>query len=467
MTPARATDRVWGVGSRTSSGLFPGTTAQSVLELFMVGGMGQFESFYVRPDHGLPDDPDHPGEQWHLFADRHAEVFTQQCGLPEARWLAPFALDHDGQQVHLGPLVDALRARPDMLARTRVLVRRHHHPIHALATPLALTGRAFGDPRATGLGAHVARHLLERDGQTAPASFVIGQDFRLVEVAARPATATGGHTTSVRPIYFAVQPDRQILDKLARQTIGDHAEAFDALVAFYGQRARARYPLRAPRLDNHLADLAQVTRAPELAALLDPADFAAFQGEFCSLAGPDPVSPALRAAVGLLRAPTVRHVTVLNTALTDETWDSHVDHITTQSRAWQASLAALAAQVNAPGEADPTKLDLDRTMVVINTEFGRTPYRQATAGTNHWPDGYVSVLIGGAITPDQAGVFGAIGSDGRATHAASPAEERAAILAAMGIYPFETEAFDPSEVQALSTGDDALAYLTREVLGWV
>ena len=41
------------------------------------------------------------------------------------------------------------------------------------------------------------------------------------------------------------------------------------------------------------------------------------------------------------------------------------------------------------GEANPSKIDLDKTMIVLNQEFGRTPGAQdGRFGRNHWPYGY-------------------------------------------------------------------------------
>src|SRR6185295_1880492 len=79
-------------------------------------------------------------------------------------------------------------------------------------------------------------------------------------------------------------------------------------------------------------------------------------------------------------------------------YDTHVENSHTQARNLGHMLKGLMAIINQPGENDPTKLDLDKTMTVLTTEFGRTPYAQDKGkGRNHWPYGYPIVFMGGPI----------------------------------------------------------------------
>jgi hypothetical protein len=125
----------------------------------------------------------------------------------------------------------------------------------------------------------------------------------------------------------------------------------------------------------------------------------------------------------------------------------------------------LAAKINEPGEGDPGKLDLDRHLVVISTEFGRTPYREGEDGLDHWPGGYVQVLLGGPVGPDQAGVVGAIGEDGWATDWLSPADFRAGMLQGLGIWPFSNEAFALGELRIGGSELDAAVALREKLWG--
>jgi uncharacterized protein (DUF1501 family) len=122
---------------------------------------------------------------------------------------------------------------------------------------------------------------------------------------------------------------------------------------------------------------------------------------------------------------------------------------------------------------DAGTLDLNTTLIVLTTEFGRTPYRSAggtaNAGSNgrdHWPQGFVNVLIGGPIQSRH--VLGRI-LDGDLTGGptadngiADPmdvynaTDVRAAALLAGGIDPFANGIFGGADVSRslLAVGDN-------------
>jgi hypothetical protein len=475
--PRGASAQGWGAGSSAAHDLLlpAGTRAERVLELFLNGGMGQFETFYVVEEHGRPEDPNYPNQQWYLFDDVKDAYYRDLCGIERDDWLQYFGLDAAGRRVNFGPLVMPLRQRPDVLSRTRVIVRQHDSPIHVVAVPFVLTGRHRGDVLMASQGAHVQRHFLEREGgsRLAPYSYVLYPENTSDALFGRPSVATGLHPGSARPLYMQVRSGSAIVDQLARNTLGSRSHAFDRLVSRHAEELRRRYEggsiQRSPVLDDFDAELLSVQNAPALRQILDPSLFTLDHVETCGYAGEDPVAPLMRAGVHLLTHPVLpaRHVTLINNALGDEIWDPHFGHMAHQTTNWPHTLQLLMDLINEPGENDPRKLNLDDTMIVINSDFGRSPTKQADTieGTNHWPHGYVSLMIGGPIGEDQAGVVGAIGPNAVATDFISTLDERAAVLAAMGIYPFEREAFNLGEVQGLSNPADGVAYLNEVVLG--
>ena len=122
--------------------------------------------------------------------------------------------------------------------------------------------------------------------------------------------------------------------------------------------------------------------------------------------------------------------------------------------------SSLAAMVNDEGENDPSKINLDDTLIVISTEFGRTPFKStsnnpnaASNGRDHWVEGYAVAMIGGPI--QQRGVVGTLsdtpaGSDGTGTGLAlsdySPTDVRAACLVGLDINPFEGELYPVGDI---------------------
>ncbi|MFO0625396.1 MAG: DUF1501 domain-containing protein [Polyangiales bacterium] len=151
----------------------------------------------------------------------------------------------------------------------------------------------------------------------------------------------------------------------------------------------------------------------------------------------------------------------------DHGYDTHRHHVRVSFINLTYFLQCLVAVINAPGENDPDKIDLDRTLVVINMEFGRTPGRQTEhpTGRNHYPGGYVTVMFGGPIGPAQRGIVGSLGPDGRARNGLVPTDTRAAILAALGIYPMDRDVFAVGNFPGSRTDEEILERAVHRVLG--
>jgi len=447
-----------------------GQRAENVLEIFLYGGLGPFESFYVVERHGGPGS-DYPNEQFHLFSADHEDVFGV-CGL-SSPWLVPLGLDGAGEMVNLGPLLAPLIARPDIVSRMRVLVHRHSLEPHEAAIPYALSGHRLGSARMAGLGAAVQRHCQARDGgqRRVPYSHVLYPDTEISTDNLRAASAVGMHPGAARPLQLRISEDMSGLYRsLLRPNVGSRRDAYDALVAHYASAAEARYTgQRAVALDDYLRASAAVREADALEAVLAEEALSPVDGEACATRGFSTTATGLKLATHLLTHPSVpsRHVTVVDGGLIPASggggYDVHSAHLVDTARNLTHTLSALADQIQRPGTAGGG-IDLDETMVVLNTEFGRTPYRQQFSpdGTNHHPYGYVTVLIGG---PAEPGVLGAIDSDGVARRYVTPPESRAAVLAAMGIYPFTDATFAVGDLRAADDERDGLAWLNEIVLG--
>jgi hypothetical protein len=79
--------------------------------------------------------------------------------------------------------------------------------------------------------------------------------------------------------------------------------------------------------------------------------------------------------------------------LTYGSWDMHngiVKSMQTQMPAFDQAFAALVRDLERTGL-------LDRTLVMVSSEFGRTPKINKTAGRDHWPKVFSVVLAGGGV----------------------------------------------------------------------
>ncbi len=74
-------------------------------------------------------------------------------------------------------------------------------------------------------------------------------------------------------------------------------------------------------------------------------------------------------------------------------WDTHTYHFRTIERIMPPLDQALAALIS---DLDERGM-LERTMVVVCSEFGRTPMVNAGAGRDHWPRVYSTLLAGGGL----------------------------------------------------------------------
>lgn len=453
--PRRA-EAYWGEwpADKLDAMLPEGRQAESVLELYLYGGMNAFDTFYTVPTWGQNEE-----RYLHAYYPQTMARFGG-CGF-SGELTEEFAPDSAGTMIHLGPWVTPLRSRPDIVERMRVLVQRHDLLPHEGANPYALTGSRLGSPRLAGVGASIQRHFLERPGglRAAPYAYVLypGVEFPTDNV--RAASAIGLHPGSARPMSVTVDPNSQLSFLLGRPAVADFRDAHDAAVdhylAAYQQRFRPGGKGQATRSSERSNyEFAHFARrgADQLAGILPNDLFAEKNGALCGQDNTDKSAMQARMAASLLTRATdrARYVHWIDGGLIPNPsggHDTHDNHVNDASRNVSHTMQCLVDIINKPGENDPNKVDLDKTMVVINTEFGRTPHRQGDSGLNHWPQGMVNVIIGGPITKTERGVYGSIKQDqGYADTYVTPAENRMIVMAALGIYPFSSQTFAVGDV---------------------
>lgn len=450
--------------------------AKNVLEVFLCGGVSQYESLYCVPEHGRAD-----STHWHLFANSsELAAALETCGISEPA-LEPFAEDALGQMVHLGPFMAPLRRRPDLVQRLRVSITKHDLAPHEAAIPIALSGRPLGSPRVAGLGAHIAQHFSGREaGAGGPPAYVLTSSSMNTAFIdnLRALTATGLYSALARPIDVQVDGAGDFIQRLERPGVGGLDAEVDELIASYADAyaSELSWPatgtlVRAPRFQDFQAASAAMTRTATLREMFDAAAFVPQAGESCGESiGVDSVGMQLGVAARLLTHPShpARYVCVVDTGFVPNAngggaYDSHTDNVGIQARNLTHTLSELARWLRAPGEAAPNKIDLDSTLVLLTTEFGRTPHAEGVSGRNHWPYGYAQALLGGPIRT--RGVSGACDANARAAVAATPAESRIAALLALGIWPFGPEAFSVADVPGAASETDAAHKVLQEQLG--
>ncbi|MFT7622678.1 MAG: hypothetical protein ACI9WU_001853 [Myxococcota bacterium] len=459
---------------------------EGVLEIYMMGGMNPWDTFYSVPDYGKPDDDVYPNQQWWTFQEGEESVSSvfDGCGGGSQELLLPFGTDSNNRTVNLGPWTYPLRERPDILARMRIHSMQHLFEPHQVATPLMLCGHPRGTPRMSATPSHIQRYFsgLEPD-RTTPFSYVLfSEDTETQdEFNIQTAVASGLHPASARPLSIRLLADNPLPTQLSRAHLGGYHTQTDALVSRYLEQYQSmlRYPATGTSIPSStLSDLYTARRnlqnSGRLGQILTSELLAPVSGSECGHdAAMDTPRMGMRLASDLLtrandRAKWVTYVDSGMINAESAGYDTHDHHVVESSRNIIHTCRTLSEIVNKPGENDPKKLDLDKHMILITTEFGRTPYeeKRRMLGLNHWPFGFAVVQIGGPVDAARSGVVGGIGPGGYADRASTPAEFRAAMLMAMGIWPFSNQGFAVGDVRGANSEHVAAAMVRDWVLGY-
>lgn len=445
-----------------------GLRAKRVLEVFLYGGLSPWETLYFVRNRGKSMNPP---QQYYAFESANAALMTPCGSTDEARMIGA---DASGATVELGPFAHQLWANQDVVKKLRLVVQRHNLEPHEAAVPQALTGRPVGQPSAAGLGAHIQRARLERAtaDRAAPHSYVFATGgISSDNIAA--AAAAGSHPGSARPLLIKTDNAERLTQLLGRPGVGAARDSHDALVAAYTAQydKRLEWPgrgrVRSAKTDDFKVAFETTKRVDAIRAVLP--DLATQGGVSCGQSeGINIPKMAMTAAAKLLTNSTepASYVCVSDTGLYEASggggYDTHTSNARDTAVNFNNMLSALLGIIK-PGPSDGGKIGLEDTLIILNTEFGRTPWAQdGGSGRNHHPRGYVTAFIGGPTLP---GISGAIGEDGTATQWSTPAQNRIAALLAMGIWPFAHEGFAVSDVDGAKTEIEAAAASMQSFLG--
>jgi hypothetical protein len=449
--------------------------AQNILEIFLYGGVSQYETFYNVLDHGQSD-----GTGWYLFLKSgEVDAAMNACGLGGEALTAPFAPDANGKMVNLGPFVVPLRNRQDVLDRTRIIVTSHNLAPHEAAIPYTLGGRPLGNPNLAGLGAHIQRYFLEREGGTgrAPYSYVLLPSSSILAGLTQSSIAVGNHPGTARPLQLKIDAVSDFYSLLSRPTLSsDDRVRYDALVKRQIERYRTRLRwkgggegLRAPHLGELTEAVSSMSNVNAIQTVLDPRYFMPVPGSSCGKSAMvDTTTMSLNLAAHLLTHETTpaKYVCVIDGGLVPANdaggYDAHADCTNLTAYNLPNTLRALMDIINKPGENDKGKLNLDNTLIMITTEFGRTPFEEGAKGRGHWPGGYPVLFMGGPIR--NKGVFGAAEPNGAAKKFSTPAENRIAALLSLGIWPFDHDSFAVADVTGSMSEVEAATQITKNQL---
>ncbi len=467
----------------------------NILEIYLSGGVAPFDLFYFRPD---------PSSQTRGFdTDFNGLTWNSSCsGVPNPNLESmPFAHDSMAKEVHLGPFSKPLW-KTHILDHLRVIVSAHDLFPHEAAIPYALTGLTLGNPRQASLGSPIQRRFRSLDSicginRTLPYSYGLLPSTvdDKIPLYLSLISSVGKHPGNARPLVikvddqfsnFVSQLDRKQMSFTANNLLKEYKAQFERQLTFpaTGETVRSK------GFSDYETALENMLNSSELSSLLSDAPSAIGTENGCLGFNnrSTVVGTTLEMAVFLLTRNTnqrARYVCMVDPGFTSATgglsYDVHDNGYPTRtgSNLWFL-LDRLQSLIQDPSAPDPDKLDLSKTIILINTEFGRTPFRSSndvevptSKGTDHWPEAYAQILIGGGIPK---GVVGSIkdgtGLDkvniGVADEAYTPTDVKAALLVATGINPFEADIFPVGDISSSLQGSDHVATsvnLRQRILG--
>jgi hypothetical protein len=485
----------------------PGFQGYKILEIHLFGGTAPFESFYYRDAANLRTrgfDTEIQNLNWNGAC----------ANAPTGLELQEFSTDSNDKELHLGPFSKPLW-RQDLRRRMRVIVQRHNLMPHEAAIPFTQTGLRLGRPTFSSTGAAVQhrRNALDEEAsvdRSLPHSYALlpengglGSLFTLVQ---QVQGSFGMHPGSARPLVLRIGTGLgDFVSQLDRANLGSNKDALNALIDQYrGQyrdwlRFQSTSTLtRSNAFRDYDTAASRLLGADVLKDLLVDAPQTISPGPTCAREGADPFSnpdnptrTALEFAAFLLTRPAeeaASSVFVLDSGLvrTDLPYDVHsFDHAGDTGSNLVNLLNSLVSVIKDPANpapGDDSRIDLADTLIVINTEFGRTPFKSSgnspnpgSLGRDHWPDAYVTTLIGGPIPDANDGtVHRVVGSISDAadegavadTPLYSATDMRAGLLVAAGVNPFAAENFALGQITASLVGVDHAATIEnlRETL---
>jgi hypothetical protein len=471
----------------------PGSTTHfKVLEVFFAGGLSHRETLWVeRPDEapvvrriGTLDPRTHP-----LLTTGAPPDWTAWLPSVGAHLGAEYRQGSaGGKEVHLGPCAEPL-VRPNATGtriadRLRVIATGHDLDVHGAAQEFMLQGStAFSaEDRAAGVGAAIARHTGKRS--------YIFYASRLFDpaYAAAMAAVSGRHGTAPTQIPC---DDPSFIDGLVgdprigpRDALSGHyTDLYEGGLVFAHPAAAGRRA-RSVAFDRYAEGQRTTFEGGSLASAITELTVSAG-----TTLWDNPTRRALKASIGILAANASSYCCVVDGGVAGDTFGGFSHYDSHGEDSFDMHAANVTGNVlnvlrTLREENDAGRLKLDETLVVLNTEFGRSFWKPT--GSHHCWRGFAVALLGGPIPFGARGLVGALTftreDDGLTHEVDNPApatggllgpapvsstDLRAAVLQAAGIHPFQPDVYRQAEAgvpEGLSD-DDAADRLATHLFG--
>lgn len=463
-----------------------------ILEIYLNLGVSQWENFWL-PGMGNPNFTDYGMGSLAAFSDLDwgANSGSFPCGSPDIPESFDdsqlFSTQTGGGNIYWGAATKPIYRRNDIFSRCRMVTQYHDLLPHQAANPYVLTGLRLGNPRRAGTGAAIQRRArVVEPNQLLPVSYVFHRNDVVQPHAS--AVAIGTHPGFARPLDIRIQDDNSFVNSLSRTGIS--SESDDLLLALrheYRDRLRFRGfgdPTRSTGFQGYWIAAELLANAPDLQALF-AGDMLVRDTNVATCPDHPTVTETnipgiktmLHAAASLLSSGPARYACAIDSGITtipglsQAGYDTHGDgtslHLLNTNANIYNVMHHIAELVHDPVANPGGPIDLDETMIIINTDFNRTPGINGNNGRDHWPYGYLTWMIGGPVNGGPS-IRGRIDNTGRTemNYRYSATDMRAAVLLAAGVDPFADGNFRVSDFSpALMNGIGSEAQIRDRLKG--
>jgi hypothetical protein len=447
---------------RLASGALTGDTTVpcgpfKILDIFLTGALSHRDALWV-------DDPAEGWAPWRVDPD-----MTQVPGAGNAqKILFKPASDH---AVYLGAGFTPLLPT-GALGRTRlVALRTFGAGDHVVRTAHTMAGVELGRPGFVSPGARVAARYL--DGAPVLPSWVVDAEGRAQY--RQFATATGTLGAQYRPFVVPVGSNdfKTSMNRTGRERVDDLLTTYRRTYA--GDLTHGSARVRSDAFDSYEDAVNRIIDWPAVYEVLnkdgnnDSPSLDATNG----MLHQNKLTAGISFGVHLLKQ-GARHVTVVGGQGAYPRLDTHENNLDPDNGPTDYQFHAIRhngvmwGAMKAIADAlDSGLLDLDDTMIVLRSEFGR--YNDDNNGTEHQLSGYAGIVMGGPVkAPALAGelAFSDDDKNGKAVGGFAPLDIAAGVALAAGVDPFQPGLFDPADLtEPAANAQAGREWLATDLLG--
>lgn len=463
------------ISSASSWGEIPGGSSwgfnpRKILHCMLPGGNSIWENFWVT------DNFDFAG-----YANDVANLDWGCAGAPAPGDVIAFDDDQQAQSIYWGPATKPLWASYIInYTRMITLTLSQVNPPHEIGQPRMVGGRGIGHPKLASLASAIEHRFQEWVPRDTPYSCVIAPQTGATNLLRSLLMGSGMHPPWAKPLMLKLglgeSALKQQLDRAHATNSSDalfdiYRSQYRDLLRFQGEGP----PLASRGFDSFDHASNMIFKSWEIDNLLSD-DLLQVDAEApCAIDPPNPLlgnttETGLRLAAHLLSLPHdqggMRYVGVVDGGLraapggAGMPYDAHTSQnvAVTSSNLWNL-LSNLSQIIQQPGpvfgagpQTPGPKIDLSDTAVLITSEFGRNPATKENGGRDHWGTGFVGLAITNLAN---RGITGALVNHvADSDHQYSPLDMCAFGMLLAGVWPFETENFEPQELSSdLREGD--------------